>query len=70
MQSDLGLQLVRQQVKRLLVVEGLLRQPQIVEPANDPVVQLIWDVAQSHVRLDRVELSCSGTKVKVKVDIT
>ena len=69
MQRDLSLELIGKEVEGLLLMERLLGEPQVVEPADDAVVELVRDVTQSHERLDRVQLSCDRRKCNVKVYI-
>ena len=57
MDGDLGLQLVRQQAEVLLLVGGLVAHPQVVEPLDDPVLELEGHPPQPHVRLDGIQAS-------------
>ena len=54
--GHLGLQLVRQGREDLLFVEGLLVGPEVVEPLDDALLQLLGHLAELHVLLDAVHL--------------
>ena len=50
----IGLELVRQRVENLLLVERMIRRPQIVEPLYDARLHVLAHVALVHVLLDAV----------------
>ena len=65
--GDLRLEFVRQHAKDFVLVEGLLVRPQIVEPLDDALLELLPDFAELHVSLDAVHLLLEGRSLGVHV---
>ena len=51
----------------LFLVRGLLRQPEIIEPFDDLVLDAVWNPPQAHIRLHAVKFGCNEVSFVVTV---
>ena len=52
--GHLSFQFVRQHAENLILVEGLFVRPQVIEPLDDALFELLSDLSEFHIALDTV----------------